>query len=51
MIKKKNNFWEKYFSVLLRGTKEMLHRQENEIDGLLLFGRVAGPAGRRECRF
>ena len=38
--------------MLLGGTKELFHRKENQFDCLLLFSRVAGPAGRsRDCRF
>ena len=51
IMKKNPIFMKKYFSMLLRGTKELLHRKENEFHHLLLFSRVAGPAGRKECRF
>ena len=41
----KTNSWGKYFRMLLRRTKELLYRKENEFDCLLPFSRVAGPAG------
>ncbi len=47
----KTNSREKYFSMLLWETNELLHRKENEFDCLLLFSRVAGPAGRRDYGF
>ncbi len=47
----KTNSQEKYFSMLIWETNKLLHRKENEFDRLLLFSRVAGPAGRRDYRF
>ncbi len=51
-MKKKQTFGKNILAFYFnRGAKELLHRKENEFDGLLLFSRVAGPAGRRDCRF
>ncbi len=51
IYEEKSNSWEKYFSMLLRETNEVLYRKENKFDRLLLFSRVAGPAGTRDDRF
>ena len=40
-MKKKTKFREKYFNMLLGGTKELLYIKENEFDSLLLFSSVA----------
>ncbi len=37
--------------MLLRFTKELLHRKENEFDRILLYRRGADPAGRVDYRF
>ncbi len=37
--------------MLLLVTKELIEERTNEVHRLLLFIRVAGPAGRRDCSF
>ncbi len=46
----KSNFQERYFSMLLLETNELLHRRESEFDCLLLFSRIASPVARRAYR-
>ncbi len=50
-MKKKPTFGTNILASYLGEQKNCYDRKENKFDRLLLFSRVAGPFGRRDCSF